>query len=455
MASAQHSNDFQAIFNQALGLQRAGDVAKAEVLYKKLLLYFPDHTPSLINLGVLLKNKGYIEAAMAVYTRAYTLDPQSLSVLGNLGNVLYLSGRFEESLACHDQVLKNRPDAPEAYFNKGLTLRAMGRLPQAIFCFDRALALRSEYPEAAWERAITLLMAGELQEGFAGYESRWDIPGVTKPELSGQLWNGENIAHKRLLVYAEQGLGDTLHFIRYAQLLQQRKVEVHAYVQPELVSLLKNSPFLAGVHPYGDTLPRCDVQAPLLSLPHLMGMTAAPFWPEKPYITLPESNKDAPDFLMRPGNLFKIGLVWAGNPSHPNDKQRSVGLRPFLKLLAVPGTAFFSLQVGERRNDIKIHGAEGLIDDLADSLSSFSETAQVLAGLDLVITVDTAVAHLAGAMGRPVWTVLSKMVDWRWGNKETVTPWYPSMRLFRQTVFGEWNDVFEEMVSQLDAAAAR
>jgi Tfp pilus assembly protein PilF len=451
MTITQHSTDFQEIFDQALRFQRDGDAARAELLYQKLLLYFPDHTPTLINLGVLLKNKGHLEAAMAVYTRAYTLDPQSLSVLGNLGNVLCRLGRLDESLACHDQVLKSRPDTPEAYYNKGLTLRAMGRFPQAIFCFDRALALRSEYADAAWDRAFTLLMAGELQEGFAAYEARWAIPGVTKPELSGVPWNGEDISHKCILVYAEQGFGDTLHFIRYAELLKRRKAEVHAYVQPELVSLLKNCSFLSNVYPYGDTLPRCDMQAPLLSLPHLIGATSTAFWPEAPYISLPEMSTNIPDFLNRPGKLFKIGIVWAGNPNHRNDKQRSIGLPSFIKLLTVPGTAFFSLQVGERRNDIKTYGVEGLVDDLADSLSSFLDTAKTIAGLDLIITVDTAVAHLAGAMGRPVWVVLPKIGDWRWGAKDTVTPWYPSMRLFRQTVFAEWNDVLEEMVTQLDA----
>lgn len=451
-AATGDKNKFQALFEQALALQRSGDTAKAEALYRKLLTYFPDHTPSLINLGVILKNAGYYDAAVAVYTRAYTLDATSISVLGNLGNVLLLSGRFDEALACHEQVLKTKPDSPEAYFNKGLTLRAMGRLQQATFCFDRALALRADYAEAEWDRSLTMLMNNELQEGFAAYEARWKLPNVERPALPGQGWTGSDPAGKRILMYAEQGFGDTLQFIRYGQLLKQKRATVIAYVQNELVDLLKGCTFLDEVYGYKDTIPGFDAHAPLMSLPFLLGTTNTTVPASVPYVAVPPA---APfEFLKRPKNEIKVGICWAGKPTHKNDRNRTIGLAPFLKLLAVPRTALFGLQVSDRQADIAEYGADGLVYNLAPHIKSFVDTAQILQQLDLVITVDTSLAHLAGAMGRPVWLVLPMVGDWRWLQHGEKTSWYPSMQIFRQTEFGNWDNVFDDVVQHLDKLAS-
>jgi Tfp pilus assembly protein PilF len=452
-SSVPAKSQFQQLFEQALECHRAGDVEKAEAAYRKLLLFYPDHTPSLVNLGVILKARGQFETAIALYRRAYALDPASVSLLGNLGNVLLLTGKFEEALLCHEKVLKARAESAEAFFNKGLTLRAMGRLPQAIFCFDRALSLQEEYVEAEWDRSLTLLMNGDYQDGFVAYESRWRLPYVTKPTF-GTIpeWNGSAPQGKIILVYTEQGFGDSLQFVRYCDQLKAKGATVLFYCQPEIATLLEGTESIHTIIPIGRPLPPFDTHISLLSLPRLLGTSAKNVPQNVPYLIPP---KAAPmPFLARPKNDVKVGIVWAGKPSHRNDKNRSLDFSAFLRLFSVPGTSFFSLQMGERSADIAVHGMEGMLYDLTPHITDYRDTAQIIEQLDLVITVDTSVAHLAGGMGRPVWVLLPMVGDWRWGQIGDSTPWYPTMMLFRQTSFHQWSDVLEEVAKKLEMVVA-
>ena len=435
-------------FAQALACHQRGQINEAVRHYQTILAADPDHSPSLINLGVILKTRHDYQAAIALYYRALALRPESTSLLGNLGNALLMSGRPEEALACHERFLEQQPESPEGHFNKALCLRALGRLSDAIFSFDRALSLCHDYVEAEWDRGLTLLMAGEYYDGFAAYESRWRLPETRRPRLKQPTWSGSDPAGKTLLLYTEQGFGDTLHFLRYARYLQeQQDTKVILHCQRELVPLLRQQNVFSQVNAYDDPLPAHDFHAPLLSLPWLAGLTETRLSEMVPYLAASPATQ-LPFFSLAEGKT-RVGIVWAGRPTHRNDHNRSCGLEHFLPLLALPQVRLFSLQNGHRTEDLHRYGVAGAIFDLSPSMQDFADTAQLIDQLDLVITVDTAVAHLAGAMGKPVWVVLPFMGDWRWGISGDSTPWYPSMRLFRQTRLGQWQDVFTEVMTAL------
>ena len=437
-----------ATFTQALLCHQQGQIEDAVRHYQTILAVDPDHSAALINLGVILKTRHDYHAAIALYYRALALQPASTSILGNLGNALLMSGRPDEALACQQRFVEQQPESPEGHFNKALCLRALGRLSDAIFSFDRALSLCHDYVEAEWDRGLTLLMAGEYYDGFAAYESRWRLPETRRPRLKQPTWTGTDPSGKTLLLYTEQGFGDTLHFLRYARYLQEQEgTKVILHCQRELVNLLRQQNIFAQVNGYDDPLPPHDFHAPLLSVPWLAGLTETRLGEMVPYLKAAPALQ-FPFFSLAEGKT-RVGIVWAGRPTHRNDHNRSCGLEHFLPLLALPQVRLFSLQNGPRTEDLRKHGVAGAIFDLSPSMQDFADTAQLLDQLDLVITVDTAVAHLAGAMGKPVWVVLPFMGDWRWGISGDSTPWYPTMRLFRQTRLGHWQDVFTEVMTAL------
>jgi tetratricopeptide (TPR) repeat protein len=435
-------------FAKALACHRQGHIDEAIRHYQAILAFDPDHGAALTNLGVILKARHDYGAAIALYSRALALKPESSSILGNLGNALLMAGRPEEALACQERFLAQQPESPEGYFNKGLCLRALGRLGDAIFSFDRALALCHDYVEAEWDRGLTLLMAGEYYDGFAAYESRWRLPETRRPRLKQPTWTGTDPRGKTLLLYTEQGFGDTLHFLRYARYLQEHLgARVLLHCQKELVNLLRQQNVFTAVNAYKDPVPPHDVHAPLLSVPWLAGLTETCLGEMVPYLRA-TTPVDLPFFSLAAAKK-RVGIVWAGRPTHRNDRNRSAGLEHFLPLLAMPDIRLFSLQNGPRSEDLRKYGVAGAIFDLSESMQDFADTVGLIDNLDLVITVDTAVAHLAGSMGKPVWVLLPFMGDWRWGITGDRTPWYPAMRLFRQTRLGEWQDVFDAVMTAL------
>lgn len=458
MEKSRHFNIQQGalenLFNDAVTAHNNGAFQEAEQIYRTILAQSPNHLPSLINLAIILKNKGFYHSAIALYKRALTLKPDSVSLKGNLGNALLLIGEAEQALRLHEEVSAALPEDPAAFFNKGLALRACGNLEQAIFCFDRALAIKDSYLEAEWDRALTLLMSGNYQEGFSAYETRWKLPTVEKPKFTHPAWTGGDPNGKIILVYAEQGFGDTLHFVRYLKILKAKGATVLFQCQRELEPLLKQQPYIDAVIPQGNDLPEFDCHAALLTLPHYLGTTARNIPNETPYISL-SSTKDSsapPAWLpASEENILKIGIVWAGKSTHSNDHHRSCGLLPFLRLLECPRVSLYSLQVGERSHDIAALQVHDIIQNLSPHIRNFADTAAIIQHLDVVVTVDTAVAHLAGAMGVPTFTVLPRIGDWRWGYTSPTTPWYPSMQLFRQSKANQWHDVFDVVAETLNA----
>ena len=360
-------------------------------------------------------------------------------------------GRLEEARASHQHAIEMDSAVGSFVYNLGLVLRDLGDLDGAIAQFDAAEAAGYEPAELKWDRALALLLRGDLQRGFKEYEWRWQIPDAKPRDLAGPAWKGEDLPGKTLLVYAEQGFGDTIQFVRYLPLLVGRADRIVLECQEPLARLFRSSPACQDVSVVSrdvDPLPEYDVHAALLSLPHLTGTPLVPA--ETPYLGSPD---DKPRIANRSNGLH-VGLVWAGKPSHRNDRNRSLTLADLAPLLEVSGAHFYSLQFGDPAENVEVLGYSALIADLRPAIKDFADSAALAGSLDLVITADTAPAHLAGALCRPVWTLLPFAPDWRWQTKRNDSPWYPTMTLFRQTAPRQWEDVVARMADALRACVA-
>jgi hypothetical protein len=403
----------------------AGRVAEAAQLFSALARDFPAHAPAHANLGMMLRRLGKFEAAVACYQRALALAPDNPSLLSSLGNALRALGRLSEAEKAQARAMELAPTEKSLRYNHALTLRDMRKVQEASRIFSD---LQAQYPndaEIAWDLAITQLQLGDYIKGFKGYEARWRLPRNETKLRDGPQWTGENISGKRILLQCEQGFGDALQFTRYVPLLAARGARIVLECLPELRSLFAA---IAGVEELvlkGAPAPPVDVSIPLLSLPRVFGATLATIPAQAPYLRAPQ----AMTLPRRPGTHLNVGLVWAGKPT-PRD--RSWPLRELAPLLDNPHVAFFSLQTGARAGELAANGFDQLAVDLAPQIKDFADTAAAMDALDLIITVDTASAHLAGALGRLTLVLLRYVSDWRWLDYREDSPWYPTLRLFRQ-----------------------
>lgn len=327
---------------------------------------------------------------------------------------LYAEGRRTESLELMLAIEAQAAGNGALLANIGVVYRDLGDLARAEDYFRRAMAAMPDDSSARFNLALTLLRAGRLREGFAEYECRWRIPQFQQQHvtLEAPVWNGEPLEGRRILLYGEQGAGDAIQFVRYAPLLRATGADVRLLVRPDLERLFT---WLDGDYPVNQSLD-CDFQCPMMSLPHRFGtdLDSIP----------PPANFVVPEPRRFPQDRLNIGVVWAGNPKHPNDRERSVSSEIFAPLTRMPGVRCWSLQVG--RSDVPAS-----LEDLSGELTDFAGTAQIICGLDLVITVDTAVAHLAGSLGKPTGLLVAEACDWRWMLNCQDTPWYPSMKILR------------------------
>ena len=433
-------------FGAALRDHRAGRLPEAIAGYRHVLRLAPGHASAWINLGVALRASGHAEEAVACLRRGVQLKPDDAGVCSNLGNALRAVGRLREASTWHRRALALDPGRGQAHYNFALACRDLGELDEALAHLARAEAAGYRSPELHWDWALTLLLAGDLKRGFIAYEWRWKLPDNPPRFVDAPRWQGEDLADRALLVHAEQGFGDTIQFVRYLPLLASRGGKLLFECQTPLLRLFRDSPALAGVElfPRDAPLPRFDFQAPLLSLPRLLGTTADSIPAAVPYLTPPRGKR-------RPASNagLRVGIAWAGKPSHRNDRNRSVDLARFRPLLDLPGIRFVSLQQGAAAAAIAELDWASRLEALDPPPVDFAETAAAMMQLDLVITVDTAVAHLAGALARPVWTLLPFAADWRWQTLRTDSPWYQTMRLFRQARPGDWTEVFQRVHAAL------
>lgn len=404
---------------------------------------------TLIHEGGVLFNRGqWIEAA-AAFREAACLHPDSAEASYNLGLALLNADDPEASIAAFQTALHRRPLFPDAHNALGWALHTQNRLAAAIEHYRAALAQDPTHAQAEMHLGMALLTNGHLVPGFKSYEARWRAERMTPRHSDRSLfWQGEqSLSGRSILLHAEQGLGDTLQFVRYATMLAERGATVYLEVQQPLKALFASSRLAAGVWAKGELLPSFEFHCPLPTLPLACGTTLETIPQHVPYLS-PAIERVARwrDVLGAKREILHVGLCWAGNPQHPNDRRRSIPGHVFSVLCAVPGCRFYSLQQGAT-----LHGAEESMAHLDD----FEDFAAAIKNLDLVIAVDTSVAHLAGALGVPTWVLLPFAPDWRWMLGREDTPWYPTARLFRQTMSGDWQSVIRRVSDALVATQQR
>jgi len=386
------------------------------------------------------------EEALSVFDRALLRSPDQAELSCNKANALRALGNFDEALACYDQAIALKPDYAEAHNNRGICFDEVMRMSEALFSYRSALAFRPDYAEAHWNFAINRLRAGDLKTGWAESEWRWKCPALQlrQRDFDQPLWLGaEPIEDKILLLHDDQGLGDVIQFLRYVPLVAARGAQVFLEVDRTLRELCSGLKGVSQIISKGEALPAFDFHCPLSSLPLAFGTTLKTIPSVTPYLSAGDNGMVWKERLGSI-NSPRVGLVWAGNPNHRNDHNRSIPLETLLPLLDVEAQ-FFSLQKEVRSRDQAVLRERKEIIDLGNELGSFAETAAVIQNLDLLIAVDTSVAHLAGALGRPVWIFLPYVPDWRWLLMRSDSPWYPTARLFRQSETRDWQSVVHQV----------
>ncbi|MBX3499173.1 MAG: tetratricopeptide repeat protein [Alphaproteobacteria bacterium] len=433
----------------AAAAHRAGRLDEAISSYLRLLAAKPYNSELHNNLGVALRLIGKLDAAVAHHRQSLELDPDNPALHSNLGNALRVANRTREAVRHHLQAVALKPDYAEGFFNLGLCLRDLGRADEALACLSKALALSPQNKRARVEIAITRLTQGDLVRGFSEYEWRKQLDDVPAPEFRQPAWTGDDPAGKRILLYPEQGLADVLMFVRYARELKRRGATVLVLCQALLKELLTRLDYLDGVVAEGEQLPEFDLHASLLSLPHLCGVDVPAAMSTEPYLLPPERGRIKLGRL--PRAKLRAGIYWAAMPGQALDRQRSVPFAQFMALAGDPELLFFSLQGGTHQKDILAHGASGLVHDVGRGIFDFAEAASALEQLDLLITIDAPIAHLGAGMGMPTWLLLPTVQDWRWQQRREDSPWYPSLRIFRQTTPGDWDPVFARVAAEIEA----
>jgi tetratricopeptide (TPR) repeat protein len=432
----------------------AGRLGEAVKHGRRAVEIKPDYPEALSNLGAALHERKALAEAAECHRRAIVLNPGFAQAHSNLGNVLYAMKRFDQAVDAYRQAIAIEPGFADAWSNLGTSLHHAGQFEEGLAALRRAVALAPGHANARSGLGILLLMRGDFAEGLEEYEWRLrssERKGRRFPEMP---WQGESLAGRHIYVEAEQGFGDTLQFARYLPLLAARGATVSVRVHQQLASLLREN--LAGIEVLGDRgepSRTADCDCVLLSLPRLLRTRLETIPAPVRYLRAPAeaATRWRQHFAAMRG--LKTGLVWAGNPEHANDQRRSLDLVALAPLLATPGVSFASLQVGPRADDLRKSPAAANVIDRSAKLTDFAETAAAIEALDLVVTVDTSVAHLAGGLGKPTWLLLPWVTDWRWLLGREDSPWYPTMRLFRQQRDQPWREIIARVATELAAAA--
>ncbi|TSK04510.1 MAG: tetratricopeptide repeat protein [Geobacter sp.] len=431
--------------NLGLALQDQGLDAEAEASYRRALELNPGLADACNNLGTLLVSRGEHEAALPLFRRALELAPGYLPAYANLGSCLQVLEEPAQAVALYREAIARDPLFHEARVNLGTAYQDMMQPHDAIATYEELLAMAPERPDGHWNLALSLLSVGEYRRGWQEYE--WRLAGATV-ELPLPVWRGEDLCGRTILLQCEQGLGDTLQFVRYAPLVAERGGRVVVRCQlPILKSLIARVPGVSAVCAPGEAIPPCELQVQLASLPHLFGTTLEAMPPWRPYL-IPDPRRAALwDLVLEEGARLRVGLVWRGGPLPRN---RACPFKEFALLADMDGVAFFSLQLGEAPDPEILAAA-----DLSPRIGDFDDSAAIVAGLDLLVTVDTAAAHLAGGMGAPVWLMLPHSCDWRWFADRDDSPWYPTMRIFRQERPGDWQGVLRRVRAGIEEKLKR
>lgn len=436
-------NEAISYYHLAIAFHQQDKLEEAIAFYEQFLKFNANDPIAWNNLGNALQRQGKFAEAIDCYQKSLTLDGNNALTYNNLGTAFNSQGNLAAALGCFEQGLILEPNNAESHYNLATFYQDQRLYEKALACCDRAIEIEPNYTDAYWTRSLILLRLGDFKRGFIEYEWRWRRKENKPRSLAKPIWNGENLAGKTILLQAEQGMGDLIQFIRYVPLLVKLGGCVVVECHPPLVRLLKTVADIEKVVAIGETLPEFDVYIPLLSLARIFGTTLETIPSEIPYLKPGESVSLKPE--IPPSNCLKVGLVWAGNPEHPSDRQRSTSLGNFLPLFNLKNITFYSLQKGAKSAEINEITCPVNLLDLNNKINDFADTSAVISQLDLVITVDTSVAHLAGALGKPVWVLLCYNADWRWMTEREDSPWYPTMRLFRQNRSGDWQELLHRV----------
>ncbi len=461
-------DDVDILNELGVALWRQGRLAEAEAVYDHACRIEPDDFRILTNLGLALHSQGRVDEAGESYRRALELEPDTFEAVMNSGIVLSDQGKFDEAMGLLVRALELRPDSADAMQNIGMNLGRQGRWREAVAYYDAALSLKPEFPEVHRNLAYALLCCGEYERGWPEHEWRLKCKPSEGHRINRTFWNGDNFSGRSLLLHAEQGFGDSLQFIRYASLVKRRGGQVMLLCPGRLLRLLARCEGVDLAFDATSYIPDCHVHVPMLSLPAIFGTTIDTVPAQVPYLKcdallvehwralLAEAlgaacaNHSAESAGSPHARPFLIGIAWQGNPSQKMDNWRSFPLENFAPLAAMPNVRLVNLQVEHGLDQLRGCDAMFPVTDLLGLRKrDFVETAALMTQLDLVITPDTAVAHLAGGLGLPVWVGLCSVGDWRYPDGRDDTPWYPTMRLFRQTRLGDWDGVFRRMCEAL------
>jgi Flp pilus assembly protein TadD len=429
-----------ATLQRALTCFNRGDYPAAEQAARAAIAETPDAPETWNLLGVILRSAGRPQESLPCYRNALLLEAEHPGAWTNLGNACKDLGRIKMAIACHRRAIAAQPDRAEMYHNLGLALMAERHWVEAVVACSHSLLLNPNAAEVRWDRAMALLSAGRWAEGCVDYGARIGGPGLPTRPLPGRAWRGQVDRRATVLVAAEQGFGDAIWSWRYLPLLRRRVARVVLECRPEIAPLARAQGFVDQVVEQGEALPAADYHAWQCSLPGFFTPDLATI-PPAPYLRIPADRQArvAP-LLTRGVGTLRVGIVWGGSPSFKVTSERNAPLSRFVESFNLPGVTLFSLQFGPQRRDLATAGVP--IIDLASDLADFADSAAAVAGLDLVIMVDSALAHLCGALGCPVWVLLRYGGYLLWG-KESGTPWYRSARLFHQPVRGDWDGVFD------------
>ncbi|CAB3747418.1 tetratricopeptide repeat protein [Paraburkholderia solisilvae] len=459
---------FDGLNNRGMALAGLDRAQEALVSFDEAIALHPEVATAWNNRACTLRELGRAQDALSSCDTAIRLQPAYAEAWSNRANALSDLKRPEEARESYLHAIKLAPGFADAWNNLALTLVDLDRHDEALACFDHALSKNENHVEAHWNRSICLLRMGRFHEGWTEYEWRWKRRRVSLSQrrLQQPLWLGDfALDGKTILLHAEQGLGDTIQFCRYAEKVAASGATVLLEVPPELVRLLQGLKGVAQVIEEGQPLPAFDCYCPLLSLPLAVGTESESIPSPGPYLHADSTEVDRWGRRIHPisGNALKVGLVWAGgNRPHvaelrKYDERRSVSLEAFAPVLGVENVRFFSLQKGPAVNRLAEMNArlpeDRQIIDFTNEIVDFADTAAFVQNLDVVISVDTSTAHLAGALGKPVWILNRLDTCWRWMLKRTDSPWYRSATLYRQSALGEWDDVFRALERSLRVLA--
>jgi len=439
------------LYQKAISAYQARRYEEAIQLCRTYLQQMPQDANGWTLLGVSLRKTGQAAKAIQAYQKATQLDPSSVNAHNNLGNALRDLDLYEAAIPHYKQAIALNPGFHEAYNNLGGALLSLGRNQEALRYLRAGIELKPDYPDGHWDLALTLLLQGDYTQGFAEYEWRFARGEPAPRPFAQPRWQGESFPGKTLLLHVEQGLGDVLQYLRFLPLVKARGGQVILEVQDSLLPLIRQHCPADQLIIKGSPPPPHDLQCPLLSLGHVLGITLRDLPGQTPYLSAPEEKvRQWQARLPRTGKP-RVGLIWAGNPSFQRDRLRSPRLENMRPLLDQTNVEFIGLQMGDGRKDMDNIPMPANFHDVAPLIQDFSDTAGIMKNLDLVITSDSSPAHLAGALGIPCWVTLPFIADWRWLLWRHDSPWYPSLKLYRQPSHGDWISVIRQVATDLQS----